>query len=116
STRIDIGSISTSAYNVWTLNASGLTWIAKNGAASACSATTAITCIGVLEGHDVINSAVATNASSTAFLRDSETSGTSQDPYLTVIYEVPGGIGSPSSTIKTRIKGLIRFMGGIRFK
>lgn len=114
--RIDFGSITNSTYSTWTLNASGMAWIAKSGVASACSATAAITCLGFLEGHDAINSAIATNATNTFSVAWSETTGTAQDPYLTVIYEVPGGIGSPSSTIKTRIKGLIRFMGGTRFK
>lgn len=107
-TRIDFGSLNAgNLYDTWTLNSSGLGWIAKNGVASTCSATAGITCLGILEGHDALNSPVATNASSTIAYRFLEVAGTTQDPYLTVVYTVP---------VKTRIRGWIRFIGGIRFK
>lgn len=88
--RKDISSITTSAYLVFTLNATGNGWIKKSGQASACSATAGITCLGVREGHDVTNAAIVSGfdvvAENTATFSSSEQSGTSQDPYLAVTY------------------------------
>lgn len=75
-TRIDIGSITTSAYNDWTLNATGLGWISKTG----------ITKLGMREGHDAINSAPASVNSITIRLAE-DTNGTPQK--LVVTYTLP---------------------------
>jgi len=77
-TRVDLGSISTSAYNSWTLNATGRGWISKTG----------ITKLGLREGHDCIDSPIAVNTDNAmGFSTSEDTSGT-QDPYLDVTTEV----------------------------
>ena len=75
-TRIDLGSITTSAYNAWTLDATGRGWITKTGT----------TLLGMREGHDAINSAGPVGASLGSYATGafSESSGTSNDPYLDV--------------------------------
>lgn len=76
STQIDIGSITTSAYNNWALNATGISNISKTG----------ITKFGAREGHDAIDSAYAggnnTRNYITVYL--AEQSGTTTDPKLVV--------------------------------
>jgi hypothetical protein len=85
--RKDITSITTSAYLVFTINATGQGWIAKSGQASNCSATTGITCLGVREGHDNTGSEPASNATGNSVtFSTSENTGTTQDPYLSVTY------------------------------
>jgi len=72
--RIDVGSISTSAYNDFMFNDVGKPWINKAG----------VTKLGSREGHDAGNSAAAGEnriTSSTA-----EVAGTTQDPKLFVSY------------------------------
>jgi len=75
-TRIDLGSISASAWCDWTLNSTGRGWINTSG----------VTKLGLREGHDCINSAAtATNA-----LRiHSADTFDSVPPYLTVTYTLP---------------------------
>lgn len=87
--RKDITGISTSAYLTFTLNATGIGWIAKSGISSNCSATAGITCLGLREGHDNTNTSIAQTFSSYSSgieFSSSEASGTSQDPYLSVTY------------------------------
>jgi len=77
-TRIDLGNITASQYNSFTLNATGRGWISKTG----------YTKLGVREGHDCINSAYA-GADGTVnriAIRYSEYTGTGSDPYLSVTY------------------------------
>lgn len=88
--RKDITSVTTSAYLIFTLNSTGMGWIKKSGQASACTATTGVTCLGIREGHDVTNSAIISGfdvvAENLVSLSSSEQTGTSQDPYLSVTY------------------------------
>ena len=74
SDRLDISSLTTSAYNSWTLNATGLGWISKTGTTLLCQR----------EGHDVLDSPTAASAASHQGTACSETSGTGSDPYLSV--------------------------------
>lgn len=72
-TRIDLGNIIV-GYNSWTLSSTGKGWISKTGVSK----------LGLREGHDAINSAIADNAYNiVAFSTSEDTSGT-QDPYLDV--------------------------------
>jgi hypothetical protein len=88
--RKDITSITTSAYLVFTINATGQGWIAKSGQASNCSATTGITCLGIREGHDNTGSEPASQlAGNIVTFSTSEETGTTQDPYLSITY-TPG--------------------------
>jgi hypothetical protein len=72
---IDITSITTSAYNVFTLNSTGLGNISKTG----------VTKFGLREGHDLIDSATTLISSMTCSSADN--TGTSQDPKLDVTHE-----------------------------
>ncbi|MCG2700708.1 hypothetical protein L6267_00900 [Candidatus Parcubacteria bacterium] len=74
-TRITIANITTSAYNTWTLNATGRGWIDKTG----------WTKLGIREGHDATDTQPV-NAGTTYKVdgSTSEQTGTSQDPYLEV--------------------------------
>lgn len=80
-TRIDLGSITTSAYNDWTLNSTGNGWISLTG----------VTKLGFREGHDCIDSAIATSADNELRTRSADQTGTSLDPKLVVTY-TPGGV------------------------
>lgn len=89
--RKDVTSISTSAYLTFTLNSTGIGWINVDGEASECSSSNGISCFGLREGHDttdspiVLGPSVTTNSISVYL---SEQTGTSNDPYLQVTYEV----------------------------
>jgi hypothetical protein len=88
-TSIDLGDISTSAYTVFTLNATGLGWIKTDGESSTCgTALTGWTCLGVREGHDLedSNPSYSLNDYNQVALRYSEYTGTASDPYLSVTY------------------------------
>ena len=86
-TRIDLGLISTGAYCDWTLDATGRGWIS----------TTGITKLGLREGHDCLNSAIADNTTNTIDANDADAAGTSTDPKLTITYTPPpaGFVGDP---------------------
>ncbi|MEK7530257.1 MAG: hypothetical protein AAB573_00125 [Patescibacteria group bacterium] len=109
--RKDITSISTSAYLVFTLNSTGMGWVKGSGQASNCSATAGISCFGLVEGHDITGSRIATFTTNSVSMRTSEQAGTTQDPYLEVTYTV-----AASSAVQTGIKvgggGGLRVVGG----
>ena len=88
-TAIDLtAGFTASAYNTFTLNATGLGWIAKNGVASSCGTTAGVTCLGLREGHDMENSTIAGNSyNGIIFSTSEETAVPSKVPYLTVDYE-----------------------------
>ncbi len=101
SSRIDIGNITASAYNSWILNATGTAWIKKSGETSNCGTTAGITCLGLREGHDVVDSPLATGG---GFIINRikwsslEAAGTTQDPLLEITYTVP-----PSGTVSCSV-------------
>ncbi len=84
--RKDITSISTNAYVVFTLNQTGRDWIKKKGQTSNCGSTAGVTCIGVREGHDTTNASIALETTNSVYFSTSESTGTVQDPYLSVNY------------------------------
>ncbi len=92
STPLDITSVTTSAYNVWTLNATGLSWIKKSGQAATCGTVAGYTCLGIREGHDLSGSMTVNASGNSLTFSSSETTGTSQDPFLSVTYAT-GGFG-----------------------
>lgn len=89
--RKDITSLTTGAYTTFTLNATGRGFVKTSGQSSSCSATTGITCLGIMEGHDFENSVPISNnaAGNSVTLSTSENTGTTQDPQLSVTY-TPG--------------------------
>lgn len=79
---IDIGDMTGSAYNIWTLNATGISWINKTG----------VSRFGMREGHDIEDdplTPVAGYGGNRILICTSETTGTSTDPFLNVTYTVP---------------------------
>jgi hypothetical protein len=88
-TTIDIGSITTSAYNVFTLNSTGRAAIKTAGQTSACGGTSGYTCLGLIEGHMPSSSMTNQVNGNSITLSTSENTGTSQDPYLSITY-TPG--------------------------
>lgn len=101
--RKDLTSISTAAYTVITLNTTGRGWVNVSGGTSQCSATTGITCLAVREGHDVLDSKITTDTSSTAFFYASENTGTSNDPYLSVTYSPPSSAPTVTTSAATSV-------------
>lgn len=96
-TRIDLGSLSASGYNVWTLDSTGRGWIKKSGETANCGASTGWTCLGLREGHDAIDSPVSGN--NYLLINSSEFVGTAFDPYLDITYSIP------SSTFSSLVIG-----------
>mgnify|MGYP001570676229 FL=1 len=102
-TAIDLtAGFTASAYNTFTLNSTGISWIKTGGQNSACGTTTGVTCLGLREGHDIINSAYTGTGNNSIIVSTSEEAGTSQDPYLTVTYTIvaPNVISINGGTIK----------------
>lgn len=118
--NVDIGSISASAYQTFTLDSTGLGWIAKNGEASQCSATNGVSCFGLREGHDITDVAIVTpsnpdlcdssSSRNSITISTSEETGTSQDPYLSVTYTLP------ATAVQTKLSlkggGALKVLGG----
>lgn len=77
-TRIDIGNITNSAYNTWTLNSVGIGWLNKTG----------FTKLGMREGHDAIDSPYGGGDSTNNYIRfvSADNSGTTFDPKLTMTW------------------------------
>jgi hypothetical protein len=75
---VDLSAISTSAYNNFALNATGLGNIAKTG----------VTKFGLRTGEDIADDRPVTDTENTVTISAAETSGTSQDPKLEVTYTV----------------------------
>ena len=82
-TRLDIGTdITTGAYNIWTLNATGLGWIDEVGN----------TLLGLREKRDIDNTTPDANQNDLV-VRYSEFADTTSDPYLSVTYTPPTRAG-----------------------
>lgn len=88
---IDLTGMSTSAYIVFTLDSTGLGWIARSGESQPAGGTAGISYLGVLEGHDIEDIPIADgtfngwNADLTA-----EETGTTSDPRLNITFTVAG--------------------------
>lgn len=118
STHIITGTITTSAYNAFTLNASGRGFVKRSGEASTCSATSGITCFGIEETNDINNTPLFCDGSTpnTTYtmqvtMSTSENTGTSQDPYLSVTYTVASSAIAQSG-IKLGGGGGLKVVGG----
>jgi hypothetical protein len=80
----------------FTLNPTGLAWIKKSGQSSTCgTGLTGWTCLGMraawLDADDVAPTDGSQEMAATIYF--SEQTGTTNDPYLTVIYTVPATAG-----------------------
>lgn len=75
-TDLTIASLSTSAYNVWTLNATGLSFVSPTG----------ITHFGMREGHDLENTAYSGIANEQINVSSADHAGTGQDPELDLVW------------------------------
>ena len=92
-------------YITFNLNTTGRSWIKKNGESSTCgsaSGLTGWTCLGLREGHDVLDHPIIVSPKdqNNSTFKSSETSGTSQDPYLEITYIVPGKIRIENGKIR----------------
>ncbi|MBU4347825.1 hypothetical protein KKF23_04790, partial [Patescibacteria group bacterium] len=94
-TRIDISSASTATWWNWALNTTGKSWVNKTG----------WTKLGLREGHDILDSPIAVDyAFNSVTFSMSEQTGTSQDPYLEVIWVVPPTIvTNPASLVASTV-------------
>ena len=79
SAQVDYTGVTTSAYNTFTLNATGIGWVT-----AAIGATLKI---GAREGHDLKD--IVINGSTNLTVSTSEASGTTQDPILEVVHFSP---------------------------
>lgn len=93
SDRLNLGSFTTSAYNSWTLDATGLTWIDKTG----------VTKLGLRSGDDMQSTSPFGGATgyNGIHVYSSEQTGTSQDPYISVTHSAGGYAGSIASIAGT---------------
>lgn len=88
-TPIDLSAITTSAYNDWSLNATGLTWIARSGESIGGGGGTAgITYLGWRMADDDTADPSYGTARNTMNASSADETGTSQDPKLVVNYTV----------------------------
>jgi len=89
--RLDIDNVTTSAYNSFPLNTTGIGWIS----------TSSWTKLGMRDGHDAADHAIVPPDSSNPYNQinweSSEESGTSKDPYLEVTYAVNEAPTAPTS-------------------
>lgn len=89
-TAIDLtAGFTVGAYNTFNLNTTGISWVKIDGQNSSCGTSKATTCLGLREGHDMVNSAFTGVGANTITISTSEAAGTSQDPYLEVTYIIP---------------------------
>lgn len=89
------------AFNNFTLDTTGISWIKKNGEASNCGVLTGYTCLGIREGHDINRSAINIDpAYNFIYFYSSRDPGTSRDPYLEVTFVTIASIKIDSGTIK----------------
>jgi len=96
--RVNQTSLTTSAYNTFALNATGLSIINKTG----------FTLLGARMGNDVIDvqpTFTLSNKQHSVRFSSSEASGTSQDPYLEVTHASAGTTLSPSAGTLTLAGG-----------
>lgn len=77
-----------SAYNTFTLNSTGISWVKVASQNSPCGTTKATTCLGLREGHDISDIAPGVGGQGITISTSEETS-TSQDPYLEITYTIP---------------------------
>jgi len=76
----DLDTLSTSAYNTISLNATGISWITDSG----------VTKLGLRQGHDAQDNEPGVGRDRYK-ISTSEETGTSQDPYLEITYTEGGG-------------------------
>ena len=98
---IDITGVTTGAYNVWTLNGTGLGNISKTG----------ITKFGIRTGHDIANSDIgATIRTSNLQPRMAEFADTTSDPKLVIEHSVAAPATSPTPQVIIIISKLLHKM------
>lgn len=93
-TRVNFSAASWPAYNNWTLNASGITYLQGRVGSTAA--------LVLRSSFDIDNSAPGTGTFSSFAINASEATGTANDPYLTITYTMP--VGGPP--LRRRPSGL----------
>lgn len=84
-TLVAINSLTTSAYNSFSFNASGLSHI-ESAIAGSCGGSAGYTCLSLRENHDTTVVSFTNEMSNSVTVSASEHTGTSQDPYLSITY------------------------------
>jgi hypothetical protein len=111
--RLDITSITTGAYNSFALNSTGIGWITFNGQTSTCGTNSGVTCLALLEGHDISGGGgLADDQANSITIYMSEQTGTSQDPYLSVTYTAPAASVVARGSGKVAPGGSVRVVNG----
>ena len=85
---VDLGSITTSAYNTWTLNATGEGWVDETGFTYLC----------IREGHDQEDSSYANTPRKRNIMLVTFNENASNIPYLKVDYTAGAGGGGTAET------------------
>jgi len=90
SSRYDVSTFTTLAWKEMVLNTNGIGWIKDGSQSSVCSSSNGITCLGMREGHDVIDSAFVGAAYTYNMIGFStvERATVSERQYLKITYTV----------------------------
>ena len=98
----DISTLSTGSYQNFTLNATGLGWIARSGETKPSGfVSSGITALGWREGNDVDDTAISqANTRNFVVWYPADRAGTSQDPKLVVEHAIPQGGGTSPGTLQ----------------
>lgn len=88
---IDYTGVTTGAYNTWTLNATGLTWISKTG----------ITYLGLKDGHDIENNIGSLSGANMYSALNFQWHADANPPILTVNYTLPAPVSSNTIKMQT---------------
>ena len=81
--------LQSSDFNSFNLNATGLSWIKKNGEPPNCGTNDGYTCLGLREGHDVEGNEPSGQFNSIVISTSENTDEPSETPYLEVVYTTP---------------------------
>lgn len=101
-TRVTIPSIAAPGTFTITLNATGFSFIKFNGQTSSCGVTAGATCLGLREGHDVLNDTITgVAAANNAIIATGASPFPERVPVLTIVYTIPdsGAIRIYSGTV-----------------
>ena len=92
----DITATPINFYHDWGLDADGLSWITVNGQSSTCgSSLTGWTCLGIREGHDIVDDPPGPGTVRNLLRITSFEGGADSKPYMTIEYTVAAAAAEP---------------------